>query len=231
MDQIKTVCDGSDETIRKTARAKLIPLAKKHLPNSKWAQETLAESDTVYGMDICGQCRFFEDLSDSTKTAPAATGQATDSEVTISQGAIGPGVGRCSVDKELKRKNDSACSDGRPREGATDLDRTKEKTIEEMIMKSELEDVKAELLRERLAHREDIDIINERTKELTIAKDTLARKEKELAVLTGDNTRLKKDRRDLTEKLDRESEDKQRAELKVDGLEKDLDFQKDQVSA
>jgi len=156
MDQIKSVCGGSDEALRRKARAKLIPLAKRLLPASKWAQEktvqaALAEKG-IQGMDICGQCKFLEDLENVTTQAPAAPG--SDATVTHTAGAIGPGIGRCAVTGTRVRKADSVCTDGRPRDQPTNLDRTIEmKEIEleakNMVLGQKVVDLENQLLLEK----------------------------------------------------------------------------------
>jgi len=156
MDQIKSVCGGSDEAIRRTARAKLIPLAKRHLPGSKWAQEKTVkewlEEQGIQGMDICGQCKFYEELTNTTTQASAAPG--SDATVTHSAGAVGPGVGKCSVTGGYIRKADPVCTDGRPRDRPTDLDRTIEmKEIEleakNMVLNQKVVDLENQLLLEK----------------------------------------------------------------------------------
>lgn len=45
MNQIKSVCGGSDEELRAKAKAKLEPLLKKHFPTSKMSDETLSQNE------------------------------------------------------------------------------------------------------------------------------------------------------------------------------------------
>lgn len=238
MNQIKSVCGGSDEALRAKAKRKLIPLAKKHLPDSQWAKETLEEG--IQGMDVCAQCKSFRDLDNAVVTTPALTGAEDSREVIRISGAIGPGVGFCEVAKQLVRKNDAACTDGRPRSEATDLDRIVEEkegedmdtveaeTVNELVLKSQVSDLQADLLKERLAHNEDIELLNENAKEQVVTRDQLARKTKECTVVTIDRDRLKKERNELYEELDREKQARGQADIRADSLEKDVDFYKDE---
>ena len=229
MDQIKSVCDGSDEALRRKARAKLIPLAKRLLPASKWAQEktvqeTLAEKG-IQGMDVCGQCKFFTDLENVTTEAPAAPG--SDATVTHTAGAIGPGIGTCSVTGRRVRKADSACTDGRPRDQPTKLDRTIE-TMIEINLKSEIADLKNDILQERQATNEERRK-NIKTLQEMVEKDTkIAGLTKDKSQNTSEIKRLKEERLRLREEGDRLKEDNTRLEVRVGSLEKDLVFYKDE---
>ncbi|HUW44760.1 MAG TPA: hypothetical protein VMW50_03100 [Dehalococcoidia bacterium] len=229
MDQIISVCNGSDEALRRKARAELIPLAKRLLPNSKWAQEktvqeALAEKG-IQGMDVCGQCKFFTDLENVTTEAPAAPG--SDAIVTHTAGAIGPGIGNCSVARRRVRKADSVCTDGRPRDQPTNLDRTIE-TMTEINLKSEIADLKNTVLQERQATNE------ERQKNIKTLQE-MVEKDNKIASLTKDKSqntseikRLKEERLRLREEGDRQKEDNTRLEVQVGSTEKDLSFYKDE---
>lgn len=230
MDQIKSVCNGSDEALRRKARAKLIPLAKRLLPASKWAQEktvqeALSEYHGIQGMDVCAQCKFFEDLENVTTSAPAAPGSSA--IVTRSTGAIGPGVGRCTVTKELARKNDSVCIDGRPRDQPTKLDRTIE-SMNEINLKTEIADLKTQLLESKQA-------INIEREGRIRALQEMVEKENKIADLTRHNSlkttelqRIKEDRVHLREKLDKKNEDNTRLTVQLDGANKDAALYKDE---
>jgi hypothetical protein len=199
-----------------------------------------AIEEGIQGMDVCGQCQSFRDLDNAVVTTPALTGAEDSREVIKISGAIGPGVGFCEVGKQLVRKNDAACTDGRPRSEATDLDRIVEEkegedmdtieaeTVNELVLKSQVSDLQADVLKERLAHNEDIELLNEKAKELVVTRDQLARKTKECAVVTTDKDRYQKERNELYEELDREKQARGQADIRSDSLEKDLDFYKDE---
>jgi len=230
MDQIKSVCDGSDSPLRRKARATLIPLAKRHLPDSKWAQEktvkeTLAEYHGIQGMDVCGQCKFFEDLENVTTQAPAAPG--SDATVTHTAGAIGPGIGRCAVTNERVRKNDSVCTDGRPRDQPTNLDRTIE-TMSEINLKSEIADLKNDILQERQATNEQRQKNIKALQEMVEKDNKIAELTKNMSQNTSEIKRLKEERLRLREEGDRHKEDNTRLEVQLGSLEKDLAFYKDE---
>lgn len=216
MDQIKSVCGGSDEAIRRTARAKLIPLAKKHLPGSKWAQEKTVkewlEEQGIQGMDICGQCKFYEELTDTTTQASAAPG--SDATVTHSAGAIGPGIGKCSVTGGYIRKADPVCTDGRPRDQPTDLDRTiemKEMELEakNMVLTQKMVDLENQVL---LA-KQNTRTANEG--KLTVMKESLAKDE--------DIKRLQNELAEIQSKVSRVSEQLEKERLENRKLGNDND--------
>jgi len=230
MDQVKGVCNGSDEALRRKARAKLIPLAKRHLPNSKWAQEktvqeALVEYHGIQGMDVCAQCKFFEDLENVTTQAPAAPGSSA--IVTRSTGAIGPGVGRCTVTKELARKADSVCIDGRPRDQPTKLDRTIE-SMSEINLKTEIAELKNDVLQERQATNEERQK-NIKSLQEIVAKDVkIASLTKEKSQNASEIKRLKEERLRLREEGDAQKEENTRLEVQMGSIEKDLAFYKDE---
>jgi len=236
MDQVKSVCGGSDEALRRKARAKLIPLAKRHLPGSKWTQEktvqeALAEKG-IQGMDICGQCKFFDDLENVTRQAPAAPG--SDATVTQYAGAIGPGVGRCTVTKELARKADSVCTDGRPRDQPTNLDRTIEmrnieleaKTIE---LERKIADLEDQVLREKGQTRQAND------GKLSVMQESIA-KDESIKRLQNDVAENQSKVSRLTEKLEKElldnrklGSDNYRLKVESEALKEDVKLFKERT--
>jgi len=116
------------------------------------ATKQLKEYTGIQGMDVCGQCKFYEELTNTTTQASAAPG--SDGTVTHSAGAVGPGVGKCSVTGGYIRKADSVCTDGRPRDRPTDLDRTIEmKEIEleakNMVLGQKVVDLENQVLLEK----------------------------------------------------------------------------------
>ena len=236
MDQVKSVCDGSDESLRRKARAKLIPLAKRNLPGSKWAtektiKEMLAEKG-IQGMDICGQCKFFEDLVNVTTQAPAAPG--SDAIVTRYAGAIGPGVGRCTVTKELARKADSVCTDGRPRDQPTNLDRTIEmKNIELEAKTIELERKIADLEDQVLLDKQNIRLANDG--KLSVMQESIA-KDENIKRLQDDVAESQSKVSRLTEKLEKEllenrklGSDNYRIKVEADALTEDVKLFKERL--
>jgi len=200
MNQIKPVTDSiSAAALQAGAKRVLVAQAKKLLPNSQWAQEAVEEG--IQGMDVCGQCKFFTDLSNVIVKVDHLTGAEDSREVTRLGGAIGPGVGLCQVTKQLVRKADSACTDGRPREAATDLDRTKE-SIGEIILKGKISDLEEKNLRTEQAKIREITEhakTNQKNTELADKNERVAR---ELAVERNKNVRLKGRLRELETKLD-----------------------------
>jgi len=193
-------------------------------------KEDLKEEKGLYGIDVCGQCISFTDLSDTTVTKPAVTGEATDAEVSISKGSIGPGVGRCSITEKLVRKNDSACTDARPREQATDLDRTKE-NIGEMVMKDKINELEEKVLRAEQAKSREIEDHVKTKMDLTEASDKITRVTQELAVEQNKNVRIRENVRDLSGKLEIALNRIPELEVRLVSAEGDLIFYKEAVKS
>lgn len=185
-----------------------------------------ALGEAIHGMDICGQCKFFTDLSNTTETLPAVTGAESDTEVSISKGAVSPGVGRCSITEKLARKNDSACTDARPREQATDLDRTKE-TIGEIVLKDKVRELEETNLRVEQAKNREIEDHVKTKILLTEAVDQIERVTQDLAVERNRNVRLKDNTRELTEKLEVASNKIPELEVRLEKSEGDVLFYKE----
>ena len=196
-----------------------------------WKDGALTEETKgVYGVAVCGQCRFFADLSDTTVTKSAVTGEATDVEVSISRGAIGSGVGRCSITEKLVRKNDSACTDARPRERATDLDRTKE-NIGEMVMKDKINELEEKVLRAEQAKNREIDDHVKTKMDLTEATDKITRVTQELAVEQNKNVRIRENARELSGKLEIALNRIPELEVRLVSAEGDLIFYKEAIKS
>jgi len=196
-----------------------------------WKEWSITEETKgIDGLDICGQCKFFTDLSDKTVTKSAVTGEATDAEVSISQGAIGPGVGRCSITEKLVRKNDSVCTDARPRERATDLDRTKE-NIGEMIMKDKINELEEKVLRAEQAKSREIEDHVKTKMDLTEATDKITRVTQELAVEQNKNIRIRENVRDLSGKLENALNRIPELEVRLEKSEGDLIFYKEAIKS
>ncbi len=185
-----------------------------------------ALGEAMYGMDICGQCKFFMDLSNTTETIPAVMGAESDAKVSITKGAIGTGVGRCSITEKLTRKNDSACTDARPREQATDLDRTKE-TIGEMVMKDNIRELEEKVLRVEQAKSQEIEDHVKTKMDLTEATDKITRVTQGLAVEQNKNVRLRESIRELTGKLEKASNTIPELEVRLKTAEDSAVFYKE----
>ena len=189
----------------------------------------------IQGMVQCLQCKFFRDLSDTT-TKRSGSIPASDSEVTLTHGSIGPGVGVCEVETRLTgftsyvRKADVSCTDGRPRDQATDADRTKESVsdMEWLAEKTQYERKIADL-EEKLLDK-DKKVEEERTaklearKELVELTDKLTGKQKDIAADADKISRLKKDVDDLREMSDKLKDDKSGLELDLEHSKKDSDY-------
>ena len=218
-------------------------------PDYKPSEGGQLEEDSAYkgidGIDVCGQCRYYRELSDTEKTMPRATGQQDDAEVAIATGSIGPGVGVCEVatrllgSRSLVRKNDSACTDGRARDTPTDVDRTIERIdlseIEKEAMKTDYE---ARLADKEKQLYEEIQKTNlEREAKLsnlvkiTEQANALKVKEREIASLTGENTRLKDERQSIRDDNDRLREENAKLQIGITEKDKDIKHYKDRYDA
>jgi hypothetical protein len=203
-----------------------------HLPDVEESKTELVEGQGVQNIDVCGQCKFFQDLVNTTEIAPAVTGAPTSAEVTISSGAVGPGVGLCSVDGEYKQKQDPACTDGRPREQATNLDRVGGvESMNELTMKTQIAELEAELLRVTGERNKEIETNIKTATKLSEAENRLGRLKKDLALENENNTRLKNEKTELREKNDELKRDNTRFKIQVDGLEKDLELSNSRVTS
>ena len=223
MNQIKSVCGGSDEELRAKAKRKLIPLAKKHLPNSQWAKEEFEEG--VGGISQCGQCRYFDETLTTEVRRPDVTGQPSDTYVIHTE--LGMATGTCQLTGKSVRKNDAVCSDGRPRDEATSLART----IEVLELKREIADLEGK----GFAKDQYITKIVEREakalKENVELADKLTYSERERAELEAKNSRLKKENDELREKCEKLEEGLARTKIDITDLSRDVKHYKDQYDA
>ncbi len=176
----------------------------------------LAEEYTgVGGIDQCSQCINFKDLKNSTIEV-TDVGEQDSSVITRTSGGFGAGVGICEVATQLEgvtkyvRKNDPVCTDGRPRPNPTDADRIKEE-----ITLDEIEKIAIIAERDRRLADKDVHILEEinktnveREAKLTALKQiserdiTLKDKQREIATLTSNNTRLTEDVHTLRKDMD-----------------------------
>jgi len=198
-------------------------------------------------MDACAQCKFFKELLDTTDIRPnAQASEPTDHIVITQDGGIGPGIGECQVAKMIVRKNDAACTDGRPRSAptATDNQRIIEKeeekmenkekdekgeSVDELILKSQIEDLNIQVLELKKANNEEITDHVKTKQALAGAEDKTARLTKELAVMQKKIERLEKERVSLTEDLNQTNNTKVRLEVESDSLKQDLEFYKNEL--
>ena len=203
------------------------------MPSTDEPKEELIEGQGIQDIDVCGQCKFFSDLLSTTEIAPAVTGAPTSAEVTISSGAVGPGVGLCSVDGEYKRKQDPACTDGRPREQATDLDNRVGgvESMNELTMKTQIAELEGELLRVTGERNKEIETTIKTTTKLGESEARLKRVRKDLAVVQENETRHKDEILALRERAETLKKDNTRLEIHGHGLEKDLELAKARVKS
>ena len=214
--------------------------------NKSTTSPPLKEYKGVDGIDVCGQCRFYRELSNTTSTQPRATGQPDDAEVATTTGAVGPGVGVCEVATRLQgktvyvRKNDSACTDGRVRDTPTDVDRTIEKRIdlseiEKEAMKTDYEarlaDKETALIEETQRTSAEREAKIKALMEVTLGANTLKDKERTIANLTSEVTRLTGDRQKLREEVDKLNEQVSTLTIGMTERDRDIKYYKDRYDA
>jgi len=210
------------------------------------ATELAEDYEGIQGISVCGQCMYFEDLTNATQQLPHLTGVEPDSVViTRTSGGIGAGIGICQVATRLTgsttlvRKNDSACTDGRPRTGPTDVDRIKEK-----ITLDEIEKIALIAEHDRRIADRDAKILEElgktsveREEKLKALKQvaerdiTLKDKQREIATLTSNNVRLKEDVTKLRDDLDKLREEISGLRVSVAAKDADVKHYKDRYDA
>jgi hypothetical protein len=199
----------------------------------------------IDGMDVCGQCRYFTDMENTTKTFPKATGQPDDSEIAITSGQVGPGVGICEVATRLLkyrilvRKQDAACTDGRVRDTPTNVGRTTEgidlSEIEKEAMKTDYENRLAE--KEKNLYEETQGTNREREEKLKALiqvseqANQLKDKERTIANLTGEVTRGKEERQKLRDEVDSLREQVATLTIGMTERDKDIKHYKDRYDA
>jgi len=181
------------------------------------AAELAEDYEGIQGISVCGQCMYFEDLTNATQQLPHLTGVEPDSVViTRTSGGIGAGIGICQVATRLTgsttlvRKNDSACTDGRPRTGPTDVDRIKEKItldeIEKIALIAEhdrrIADREAKILEELRKTSVEREAKLKALKQVSERDITLKDKQREIATLTSNNVMLKEDVNKLRADID-----------------------------
>lgn len=199
----------------------------------------------VNGIGSCGQCKYFTDLKNSSVIIPHVTGETDDAYTIRTSGGFGAGIGICEVATRLTgqtkyvRKNDPVCTDGRVRESPTDADRIKEdKTLNEI----ELDAIKADYER-RIAYLETQIIeetqktSSERESKLKIMMDasthadTLKDKERSIANLTSDNSRLKEEREKHRGEIDNLREQNTSLTIGMTERDKDIKHYKDRYDS
>ena len=189
-------------------------------------KEAVAEG--VHGMDVCGQCRFFEDLRNSHTRAPASTGEPTDSETTQSVGAVGRGVGNCMVTESYVKKQDPVCTDGRPRERATDLDRTEE-SIDEIVLQAQVNELKEQVMKLAQEKFRETEATVKAIGDLNEAQNKLLSKEKAVMLLTTKEARASAKLIQVEKNLEETKDERDLLFVESESAKRDLAFYKDDV--
>jgi len=193
----------------------------------------LKEYTGIQGMDICGQCKFYEELTNTTTQASAAPG--SDATVTHSAGAVGPGVGKCRVTGGYVRKADPVCTDGRPRDQPTELDRTIEmKEIELEAKNMVLTQKMVDLENQVLLAKQNTRTANEG--KLTVMKESLA-KDEDIKRLQNELAEIQSKTSRLSEQLEKErldnrklGNDNDRFKVENQSLDEDLKQVKERLA-
>jgi len=225
------------------ARRKLVAAAKKVGVD---VQELAEDYDGVGGITTCGQCRYFTDLKDTTQEIPHLTGVPPDSStITRTSGGLGAGVGICQVATRLTggtvyvRKNDPACTDGRPRTAPTDADRVKERKNLEEIEKEALKNTYESRLaaKEKQLYEETQKTNKEREEKLQALvkirehNNELREKSREIAKLTNEVANLKEERMRYREEIDNLNEQVAMLNIGITERDKDIKHYKDRYDA
>ena len=172
-------------------------------------------------INSCSQCQFFKELRDKVTTqSNVVASEPSDHTVTTQEGGIGAGIGECGVSGELVKKNDSACTDGRPREYATSLQRKVENT-EELILNAEINDVKQKLVEEQNAKNHEISAHLITKKQLVESNDRNVRLQKELTINTAKSIRIEREYESVKEDLNRVKDQLTTIEVQLESSEKD----------
>ena len=172
-------------------------------------------------INSCGQCMFYKEKLDTVTVQANVIGDAqSDTNVITQEGGIGPGIGVCKVSGQLVKKNDSACTDGRPREQATSLQRKIENT-EELVMSAENNDLKQKLVEEQKAKNHEISAHLITKKQLVEATDRNVRLQKELTINTAKSLRIDREYEIMKEDLNRVKDQLTTIEVQLESSEKD----------
>lgn len=205
-------------------------------------EESIQEATSVrLPVEGCGQCRFFEDLTNRTMKEPAAEGDIeTDAFVTTTSGGVGPGVGVCLLlnraahKTSLVRKSDPACRDAQARDTPTDVtdpdsgtvDRTSEaidpdRELELLADRTRLQDKNLELVKD----------LDRMTVELTKAREQLDAAQDKVAKLEKKASGHGKESSKLQQALDDARADRDKAKDKVRDLEVTVERRDEDIKA
>jgi len=182
--------------------------------------------------ESCAQCKhFLEYLPTTTKTPKVQASEPSDTFTLTAEGGFGPGCGECQVSKEMVRKNDAACTDWRQRTTPTSADDDEriieKKSVEDMIMKQEMEELKVQLLEALQAKNREIEAHTDTRKELADVSGKLTRSERERAIADSKATRISGENAGLKEKLEKLKDTKSTLEVENAGYVKERDMYKD----
>ena len=223
-----TKSDNTDWNKRELLRLEID--AWKDLYKNRVTAPAYNVEEGISGMDVCGQCKFFEDLKDKTVKIEHSTG-GDSVQITRSEGAVGPGVGKCGITNGFIRKQDAACTDGRPRESPTGLDRTMEQ-VKELAEKAELlrEVAFGKTLLKEAADREATEREGKiRSMQEGVSKDqTLIKQQREIAELTSISAKTKEELENQRKISDALKEQNARFKIGMENTDRDIKLYKDQ---
>ena len=217
--------------------------------NEKSKPEQVTEDyDGVYGLTVCGQCTFFNDMTNTTTEIPHVTPEDS-VQITRTEGTFGPGVGKCSVAEAagtvspFVKKNDPACTDGRLRVSPTGPERTIENIDGEDIMneiekkaleadyEARLADKDEQILAEQLKLSAEVEARLIKERELSDMSVKLNAKTRELTDIETRMTLRREERDKLREEIDEKNKVITGMKVGIDITDKDLKYYKDQYDA
>ena len=200
----------------------------------------LEEHFSIQGLSTCGQCKFFEALTNTTTKTPSATGDGvkTDAFVTTSKGNFGLGVGVCKVASEILKREifvkytDWGCSDGRPRDTPNIDNRTTRTNFHEEIEVKAMEALYNKKLEEKEGKilEKDHQIMVEKHEkaelraEISQLQEKLSKHEQEKNSLDQRLTSLISDKQELREEADKLKDDLSDKVVKIRGLDEDKTY-------
>jgi len=163
--------------------------------------------EQLYGLETCGQCRYFTPTESETQTIAKDVNQPDSTVVTRVDKPLGPDVGVCEFATRLTgvnvyvRRTDPACTDGRPIETPAEAGRTiGEATMEELEKQALKADYEKRLAEKEQRLLEEVKKANKQREEAYKALSELAEKasqltekERRVAELTADNARLREE--------------------------------------
>jgi hypothetical protein len=187
--------------------------------------ELKEDYEAPFGVTVCGQCTFFEDMVNTTTKIQHATG-GDSADITRTEGSFGPGVGKCRIAEaggvsKFVKKNDPACTDAAPRASPTGPERTIENKDDGVNEIEEIEKKALEATYEARLADKDEKILAEQKK----VSDEMERrllKEREISDISLKLNEKTRELTDVATKLDLRTQERDELRAKVDELNEEI---------